>query len=853
MNHVDGDPVSPGNLPAPLSRFIGRGRETAEVMHLLAEHRLVTLIGPGGSGKTRLALHVAAGVQQNYPDGAWLIEFAPLSEDLLVAQTVATALGVRESAGLAVRESLQTYLQARAALLILDNCEHLLGSLADLAATLLQACPHLRLLATSREPLGVPGELVWVVPPLSVPHRQPWLDPASQRAALAAFRESEAVQLFAARATEAVPTFQLTGENGSWIADICRRLDGLPLAIELAAARMRALSVQQIAERLDDRFHLLTSSLRTVPRRHRALEATFDWSHDLLLPAERTVFRRLAVFAGGWTLEAAEAVCASGDVAGVDVRSGSAVYASDVLDLLQALVGKSLVVVENREGQSRYRMLETVREYALQKLADSGEHDAIRDRHVAYYLDWAEANSLRLTTAVQIEWRRLFVLEHDNFRAALEWTTGRPDKHAAGLRLAGALGPFWRWGGYMSEGRERLATALALPGAQASTVLRGRASLWAASIAFMQSDFPATRILAEAGLKISREAGPPGRPGVGLALYILGDLAMEVGDDAAAPGLFTDALEIFRELGDTGRVTDTLVLLGWAAMRAGDYARAEQLLNEPLPLLRERQEGGRLALSLAGLGELCVRQGKLDQANNLLAESLALRREAGDLWGCAGTLGSLGWVALLRRDFSRTRELLGESMRIRQEIGDRGGLAWCLEKLAEAATLEAQALPALPRREAQQRAVRMLGAAAALRAPIGSAIDTADRPSYERLLARLRHTLGATAFDASWAEGAGLPVSDVIDLAVTPPPPDVTELSASGSAKAAFGGLSARERETAALIAAGLSNREIADHMVVGLRTVETYVTRILTKLGLESRVQIATWARDVGLSASPR
>ena len=383
-----------------------------------------------------------------------------------------------------------------------------------------------------------------------------------------------------------------------------------------------------------------------------------------------------------------------------------------MLDLLQALVDKSLVVVENREGQSRYRLLETIREYALQKLADAGEHAAVRDRHLAYYLGWAEANTLHLTTAVQIEWRRLFDLEHDNFRAALEWTYGMPDKHAAGLRLAATLGAFWRWGGYLSEGRERLATALALPGAQASTVTRGLASSWAASIAFMQSDFPATRILAEAGLKISREAGPPGRPGVALALYILGDLAMEVGDDDAAPGLFTDALEIFRELGDTRGITDTLVLLGWAAMRAGDYARAEQLLNEPLPLLRERKEGGRLALGLAGLGELCVRQGKLDRADNLLAESLAIRRESGDLWGCAGALGSLGWVALLRRDFSRTRELLGESMRIRQEIGDRGGLAWCLEKLAEAATLEAQALPALQRRETQQRAVRMLGAAA---------------------------------------------------------------------------------------------------------------------------------------------
>jgi non-specific serine/threonine protein kinase len=368
----------------------------------------------------------------------------------------------------------------------------------------------------------------------------------------------------------------------------------------------------------------------------------------------------------------------------------------------------------------------------------------------------------------------------------------------------------------------------------------------------MQSDFPATRILAEAALKISREAGPPGRPGVAQALYILGDLATEVGDDDAAPGLFADALEIFRELGDTRGMTDTLVLLGWAAMRAGDYARAEQLLNEPLALLRERKEGGRLALGLAGLGELCVRQGKLDRADNLLAESLALRRESGDLWGCAGALGSLGWVALLRRDFSRMREVLGESMRIRQAIGDRGGLAWCLEKLAAAATLEAQALPALQRREAQQRAVRMLGAAAALRAPVGSAIDAADRPSYERLLARLRHTLGGTAFDASWAEGAGLSVSQVIDLAVAPPLSDVTELSAGGAAKAAFGGLSARERETAALIAAGLSNREIANHMVVGLKTVETYVTRILIKLGFDSRVQIATWARKVGLPEPP-
>jgi non-specific serine/threonine protein kinase len=828
----------PGNLPAPLSTFIGRQSEIAAVKQLLAEYRLLTLTGPGGCGKTRLALRVGSELDGSYPDGVWLVELASLTDEALVPQEVAAALGVRGRGGQAIVDTLLAHLRARTALLILDNCEHLIGAAASLAATLLAICPNIRLLATSREPLGVPGEAVWAVPPLALPQRQPWRGPAGE-AMLTVFERSEAIQLFVARARAASPAFALTPQNAPWVAEICIRLDGLPLAIELAAVRTRALSARQIVERLDDRFVLLAGWARAIPPRHQALEATLDWSYALLTEAEQVVLRRLAVFAWGWTLEAAESVV-----------SGEPVAPAEVLNVLSNLVDKSLVVVESSSGRRYYRFLETIRQYAQRKLAAAGEVEMTRDRHLDYFLHWAEAGAPHLFAADQSEWLERFDAEHDNLCVALDWSQAAAGRGARGLRLAAACGRFWRLHGYLSEGRERLAAALNGAEAQERTAARAWALLWAARLAYLQSDYPGAGPPAAEALAIFRELGSPARKGVAEALDTLGELATEVGDYAAAPGMFEEALAIFRALGEDHGTADMLMQLGWAAMRVGAYERADALLNESLSIFRRLDTPAMLGFVLSGLGELATRRRRPEEAWTFLEESLAIRRAIGESWGIATALGSMGWAALQQRDFDRMRERLRESLAIRAALGDRGGVAWCLEKLAEAVVLQASPLPPARRRQALLRATRLFGTAAALRAPLHSVIDPADRPHYERLLADMRLAVGDDAFHHAWGEGETTPMTEAIALALEPVvlPADAATLAGARATKLKFGGLTARERETARLIARGQSNREIAAAMTVGEKTVETYVTRILNKLGFDSRVQIATWAVDKGL-----
>jgi non-specific serine/threonine protein kinase len=829
-----------GNLPTSLSSFIGRKQEIAEVKRLLSEYRLLTLTGPGGCGKTRLALRVAEELRSPYRDGVWLVEFASLADGELVPQALAAVLGVREQAGQSLSESLASYLRARDSLLLLDNCEHLVEACARLAATLLAACPGVRLLATSREPLGVPGEGVWVVPPLSLPAAQPWRGPADAQASLALYEQSEAIQLFVARARAAKPSFELTVVNSSWVAEICRRMDGIPLAIELAAARAHAYSARQIAEHLDDRFQLLTSRLRTVPQRHQTLEATLDWSHDLLSVQEQEAFRRLSVFASGWTLEAAQAICAD-----------DALGATEVMDVLSNLVDKSLVVAESFLDSRRYHYLETIRQYAHRKLAAAGEVEATQMRHAAYFLRWAEESAPHLYGTGQSEWLARFDAEHDNLRAALDWSLAAGGAEQEGLRLAAACWKYWRVRGYYSEGRERLLALLGRESAEGRTGPRAWALLRASNLAYVQSDFPAVRPLAEEALAIFRELGQEVSEGAGLALDILAELATEVGDYDTADRLFEEALAIFQEIKNEFGTAEMHMQLGWSAMRAGDYERAEVLLNQSLPAIRRLDDRHPLGLNLSGLGELAIRQRQLARANEFLEESLVVRREIDERWGIAASLGSLGWVALLQRDFDRMRDYLRQSLEIRQSLGDQGGIAWCLEKLAEAVILQAKILPPAQNRRMLLRAARLFGAAAALRGPIYSVIDPADQPEYERALEALREALGQEAFDDAWREGARLSLQQAIDAALSPvvSPDKAAAPAGSEVARVKYGGLSPRERETAMWIAQGKSNREIAAAMTVGEKTVETYVTRILNKLGFDSRVQIATWAVEKGLS----
>jgi predicted ATPase/DNA-binding CsgD family transcriptional regulator len=828
------------NLPGALTSFIGRQQEIAEVGRLLGDYRLLTLTGPGGCGKTRLALEVGREAQPTYADGVWLVELAAVGDGELVPQTVATALGLRERADEALLDSLVAHLRPRHILILLDNCEHLLEACAELGAALLAACLEVRILATSREPLGVPGEGVWLVPPLSLPAPQPWRDPTGGLATLDDYRQAEAMQLFEARARAALPSFELTTDNSPWVAEICRRLDGIPLALELAAARVRVYSARQIAERLDDRFRLLTTGLRAAPQRHQTLAATLDWSYDLLSEKERILLRRLAVFAGGWTLEAAEVVCA-----------GDGIKPAEIIDLFPNLVDKSLVVVERLPDSRRYDYLETIRQYAQQKLGSAREVDATRDRHLAYFRRWVEESAPHLYLAGQSEWLERFDAEHDNIRAALEWSLTDPTWAEYGLRLAAACWKFWRIRGYYNEGRERLAAALGRAEAQARTEARAWALLRAANLAYLQSDYSAVRPPAREALAIFRELGLSIGPGAASTLSVLGELATEVGDYEAAPRLFDEALAVFRELKDDAGTAEMLLQLGYAAMRVGEYGRAATFLtNENLVVFRKVGDKHLLGLALSGLGELAIRQKRLERANALLAESLAVRREIDEKWGIAVSLGSLGWVALLQRDFGRMRERLKESMEIRAAIGEQSGIAWCLEKLAEASVIEAQSIPSPWRRSAHLRAVCLFGAAEALRKPVQSVIDPVDQPEHERGLAALRAALGDEAFDAAWAKGAGLPLPEVVEMALegAVSPADAAALTMAQAEKAQFAGLTARERDTARLIAQGKSNREIAAIMTVGVKTVETYVTRIMNKLGFDSRVQIALWATEKGL-----
>ncbi|MFN2136807.1 MAG: LuxR C-terminal-related transcriptional regulator [Candidatus Promineifilaceae bacterium] len=824
------------NLPASLSTFIGRQRELIALDKLLREKRLLTLTGPGGCGKTRLAVRTAGNAAGQYESGVWMVELAALAEPDLIPHAVTAVLGVQEEPGRALLDTLLTFLQERHVLLLLDNCEHLITACAKLAAAALQSCPNVTILATSREPLGVPGEHVWSVPSLTLPELQPWRSPAAEQEALRAVGEAEAIQLFLERARAAAPEFALEARNARAVADICRRLDGMPLAIELAAARVRMLSTQQIAERLDDRLRLLTNPARTVPDRQKTLEAALDWSYQLLSAAEQALLMRLSVFSGGWTLEAAEAVAA-----------GAGIEPADVLDLLTGLVDKSLVTAERvPESGRRYSFLETVRQYSQARLITLGETEALRGRHFTFFVDWAAHAAPLFQDTDLVTKLAAFSTEYDNIRAALDWGLLAGNEAAPVLSLAVSCSDFWYTQGRLSEGRAYLARVLALPAAQADTRERARALLASNSLAWGQSDFLAARDYGEEALAVSARLGKQAEDLLAAAYCDLGDLYQELGEPGRAVEYLEHALVLFRDLEDFGQVAYVLTLLGWSFMRQGDLERAKECFDGCLTLARGLDAVNLLGLVLAALGELSVRQRQFTEAQAYLSESLNLRETIGYPWGIASTVGTLGWLALEERDYVRMRDLLRRSITIRLEIGEMAGVAWCLEKLAEAAVLQGHLLPALLRGEQYKRAAQILGAASAVRDRVSSAVDGADLQQYHQLSGELRTALGDEACDALGAKGAALGVEEVVALALEPP--DTKRLSKERATKQQYGGLTAREREAAVLLARGLSNREMAETMTVGPRTIETYVTRILNKLNLSSRLQIAVWARKSGL-----
>ncbi len=766
--------TTPTNLPAALTSFVGRGRELAAVEHGLAQGpggcRLLTLTGVGGGGKTRLALEVAAAVRPHYPDGVWLVELAALADPTLVPATVAAALALRELPGASFTEAMAALadtLQARRMLLVLDNCEHLVAACAGLAARLLRACPHLQILATSREALGIAGETVWRLPPLSLPpliedlQQVPRMDALPGRAAenvvveaaaLDRLQRFEAVQLFVERARASRPDFTLTRQNAAAVAQICRRLDGLPLAIELAAARLSALSARDVAARLDDRFRLLTAGNRAALPRHQTLRGVLDWSYTLLNAPEQALLRRLAVFAGGWTIEAAETVCAGGPVG-----------KCDVLDLLAGLEAKSLVTLgddpapPSEESESRYGLLETVRQYAADHLAANGELDAAGGAHAAYILTLAERAEPGLYGPRQRYWLDRLEAEHDNIRAALAWSTreGEGADAQTAARLTGALGWFWRLHGHLNEGRRWLTIVLSKEcgiGDDASR-LRAGALNAAGMLAERQHDYaPAEQALQES---VARYRALGDDQGMADALNNLGHVVWDRSDNARAHPLFQESLSLRRTLGDERGVASSLNNLARVHRYQGDVEAATALYEQSVALWKRVGEPWGIATVLGNLGLEMGERGDYQRALSLHQESLALRRELGDKMGVSWSLTNVASIDTRLGNYERAVTLFEESLQLARQLGDKATVTDIVEGLAEVAQA----------REEMGRAARLFGGVAVLRAAVGDPLSPAERARYNRNVAVLRAALGEDRFTMLWREGQAMTLEEIIAYA----------------------------------------------------------------------------------------
>jgi predicted ATPase/class 3 adenylate cyclase len=659
------------NLPVQSTSFVGREPDLIAVQRLLKTTRLLTLTGTGGSGKTRLALHAAANVLDDFDDGVWLVELGPLGNGAHVTQAVASVLDIREDMVRPLLKSLLETLRPKQALLILDNCEHLIAACATLADQLLRGCPHLRLLATSREALGISGETAWRVPALSLPED-------NRMRTLDAVHQSGAGSLFLDRAAAAQPDLVLNEQDVPAIVEICRRLDGIPLALELAAARVRVLSVEQIAARLDRRFHLLTGGNRAALPRQQTLAATVDWSYELLRPEERTLFERLSVFAGGWTLDAAETVGA-----------GAGIRAEFVLHLLTELVNKSLVVVEQslviaeaRGTRIRYRLPETMRDYALAQLQENGHEPPIRLRHADYFLAQAERVA-KVRDPGEGDRRNELEADYENFRSALRWCIEVRDVDRA-LRLGAALWRFWRTRGYLSEGRQRLLEVRKLaddaPATPARTLGKGALSVGLGALAAWQGDFAYARSMLEDALDIFRRSGD--QANTALALAQLGNVLLQRHENPAlARALHEECLSIRRQLGDQWEIASSLNDLGVVSFEEGDYERAQVLHEESLAMKRQLGDQWMIAVSLLNLGAVAQRRSDTASARALLGESLAIFRQLRDSRMAAQSLAQLGNVTMIEGDTKFAQARLEESLGLTREVGDQHGTAAVLNLL----------------------------------------------------------------------------------------------------------------------------------------------------------------------------
>jgi predicted ATPase/class 3 adenylate cyclase len=687
--------VFPNNLPAQLTSFVGRDRELREVKELIRSAHLLTLTGPGGTGKTRLAIHVAADLLEDFPHGIWLVELATVSDPDLIPETIAAALNIRQEADAPLLGTITNFLRQKKLLLIPDNCEHLVARCADIAGALIRACPELRILATSRAALLVAGEKIYSVPALGA------VRPAARSAEELA--EFDSVRLFIDRAQAVKPGFSPNLEELRLVAEICWRLDGIPLAIELAAARLKVLSLSEIARRLEDRFHLLTGGSRTALPHQQTLRALIDWSYELLSPSEQMLLRRLAVFARGRSLEAVEVIC-----------SGDGVESYDVLDLLSQLVDKSLVSMEPEEdGTPRYFLLESVWDYGRAKLEESGEAKAIRDKHLAYFLKLAREAEPQLVGPDQVKWIEALEIEEINLRFAVDWSLEDESRTALGLELAAALGRFWEVRGNLKIGRDYYAELLAKPAAQSRNVARAMALFGAGRLAWCQEDNP------------------------------------------TALRHYDEALSIYREIGNRFMTAMTLGQMAFVFRSEGNAEESVVRLEEGWPIALKLKNEQLRAIMLSGKGSIASDNGDLESARAMKEEALAVYRQFGDLWVIGLIAWSLARIVILQKDFVAGRAYLSEAVSVAQKLGNRWVIPYLLEGFASLALGEEKA----------ERAATLFAASDALRAAMAISQSPTERTTFQNDLSQVRARLSAAEFNQAWKTGVEFSAEKALEIA----------------------------------------------------------------------------------------
>ena len=737
--------IRPSNLPVPITAFIGRDKELAAVRQLLLQRgvRLVTVTGPGGIGKSRLAIEVAREMAEHFTCGVYFVPLSAVTDPGLITLAITQTLGVRETGGQQPFEALKEYLRnfiSAPLLLLIDNFEHIMAA-APMLAELLTLAPSLSLLVTSRAALHISKEHEFPLEPLGLPDSRtlPSLEVLSQYSA---------ISLFVQRAAAAKPNFALNEENAAAVAEICARLDGLPLAIELAAARVKLLSPASMCTRLASRLQLLTGGARDLPARQQTLRQTIDWSYDLLNEPEQKLFRRLSVFQGGCTLEAVESVCDTKKDLGLDVLDGMA-----------SMVDKSLVrQIEQGDGEPRFVMLETVREYGLEKLAASGEEPLTRRAQAAYCLVLAEEGAAQDTGGKQTEWLDRFDIEHDNFRAALDCLT-QTGNVEWGLRLGVALFRFWEMREYLAEGRERLGKLLKLEGGTTPTNLRLRALFAAGVLAAEQGDYVVSDALFEENLELARRLED--KRSIAVSLNAMAVTTRDRGNLAASRALFEKSLELWRDLHDAQAVARGLSNLANVVKSQEDYAHARTLNEECLSIFRNLDDRTGIAWALNQHGDVARDQGDSVAARSLYEQSLVCFRELNDRWGVAGTLADLGSLAKEQRDYHVADSLFRESLKIFQELEHKRGVARLLECFAGSAAAQSE----------PERALRLAGAAAAFRQSLGVPLTPTEQGKLERSLEPARQALTTAAGRTAWLDGWVMPIEKALEGLLDPASP----------------------------------------------------------------------------------